>query len=184
MRQLVTLGLEELSASTVHTQRHTQPQGPHRTTRAGSGGVVIELSRYKITHEAGDQATARCDPMGFWEDLRCGVGVSGHNTQSECLMLYLPLSNPKDSHPNKEVGKRPLCPSSWERTLCRASHPVTSSHSQPLPPGSQFALRSSALSRHVKATGTMHKSIALWRDFSKLLPSFWLCMTHFHIRGP
>lgn len=64
MRQLVTLGLEELSASTMHILRSIQPRGPHRTTGVGFWGVVIELSGYGIAHEAGHQATACCEPTG------------------------------------------------------------------------------------------------------------------------
>jgi hypothetical protein len=40
IRQLVTLGLEEVSESTVPIPRHTQPQAPHRTTRVGFWGQL------------------------------------------------------------------------------------------------------------------------------------------------
>lgn len=73
----------------AHPETHTASRPTQNSQSGGFSGVgagaVIELSGCELAHEAGDQATACCDPVGVWEDFRCGVRVSGHNTQSECL---------------------------------------------------------------------------------------------------
>lgn len=80
-------------------------------------------------------------------------------------MLYLSRSNPKDKHPVKEIGKGPYALPAGRQPCAGPPTMLPHSPPQPFPLGSQFALRSSALSWHVKATGTMHKTLCLLEGF-------------------